>query len=360
MRDTMWVSRDMKDICKNGINDIFGQAVVPMESEQPSVAAHPSMVQFNDAGEAIDLGKRAVMQAGFSEGRCVQLSVKAIAERSASGREQWVLSKINIDGSVLIANVGVDGQVKHGEVASVELHEFLCNYRTALHQIEIDNRTPVSDVPELMGDMFAPTLVVAMYKKRDAFPEVGIVRVQSKPSRSVFALRNWTAGDMIAMPVTNARDLKLQDGADTDVTSPFIATMEDGSGTKKSFVIGQMYSKESVSLPFVFKVTDQEDKANLQIGTLRVSAPVWTLQFEVTMPVVQASRDIKVEHDMVLFVQRAKKDVKRKAKDVSVDAPGAKKEKHCQKAEKNYKKEKRILLRSTTVKKMEEKQKQCA
>ena len=91
------------------------------------------MVQFNEAGKAIDLGKRAVLQAGFSEGRPVQLSPKAVTERGVSGRDQWLLSKSNIDGSVLLVGVGVDGEVTNGKVTSVGLDKFLGNYRVAPH-----------------------------------------------------------------------------------------------------------------------------------------------------------------------------------------------------------------------------------
>ena len=90
-----------------------------------------------------------------------------------------------------------------------------------------------------MDDLFASALFAAMYKARSAYTELGIVRAQSKPSRAVFALRTWAAGDAIAMHGTNARSLTLQEGeSDTDTATPFIAIVDGGAGVKNSFLIG--------------------------------------------------------------------------------------------------------------------------
>ena len=72
------------------------------ENEEPEAeakaAAPPSMVQFDGAGQAIDLGKRSVFAAGFLEGSTIALNLKSVADQRASGRDQWQLLKINLDG----------------------------------------------------------------------------------------------------------------------------------------------------------------------------------------------------------------------------------------------------------------------
>ena len=79
-------------------------------------AASTGMVQFDASGGVVDLGRRAIMQAGFSEKRFVQLSPKAVTARSASGRDQWQLTKINNDGCVLLVGFQKDGHLLPGSV----------------------------------------------------------------------------------------------------------------------------------------------------------------------------------------------------------------------------------------------------
>ena len=107
-------------------------------------------------------------------------------------------------------------------------------------------------------------------------------------------------------------------------------TVDNGDGKKKSFAMGRMSSKEYMSLAFEFKSIDEEEKANLKLGEVKVSVPMWALpncpKFEVTLPLVAASKNIQVEDEMVLYIPKRKNEPKRKAKDVDLDVPERKKQ----------------------------------
>ena len=56
------------------------------------------------------------------------------------------MTKINNDGFVLLVVVHKDRHLPPGRVSSVGMDGFLCNYKIALNQIELDNRAPCSVV----------------------------------------------------------------------------------------------------------------------------------------------------------------------------------------------------------------------
>jgi hypothetical protein len=315
-----------KDIAKVGVSTIFGEAVIPeehAEEQQPGPAAIASMVQFDDSGDAIDLGKRAVMQAGFSERRFVQLSHRAVEARGATGRDQWQLTKMNNDGSVLLTEINKDGTLKPESVSSVGMDDFMLNYKVSLG-LELDNRPPLCSCADIDKDLLLSVVYAAMYKKREAFPEAGVARIQVRPSKTVFALRTWKTGENVAMPLTCAKQLKVLDAEkdESETSTSFVATLEDAEGNTTRFAMPQMHTKEFVSLAYMFKITDKEDDANLKLAELPVAAPVFALpncpRFQVALPVVQAAKAINCEDEMILYIPKAKKEaeMKRKAKDV--------------------------------------------
>ncbi len=333
-----------KEIAKVGINTIFGEAVIPKEQaeeQQPEPAAIASMVQFDDSGDAIDLGKRAVMQAGFSERRFVQLSHKAVEARGATGRDQWQLTKINNDGSVLLTEINKDGTLKPESVSSVGMDDFMINYKVSLG-LELDNRPPLCSCADIDKDLLLSVVYAAMYKKREAFPEAGVARIQVRPSKTVFALRTWKTGENVAMPLTCAKQLEVLDAEkdESETSTSFVATLEDSEGNATRFAMPQMYSKEFVSLAYMFKITDKEDDANLKLAELPVAAPVFALpncpRFQVALPVVQAAKAINCEDEMILYIPKAKKEaeMKRKAKDVVLGDGATKNEKKDKKEKK--------------------------
>lgn len=303
------------------------------ENEEPEAeakaAAPPSMVQFDGAGQAIDLGKRSVFAAGFLEGSTIALNPKSVADQRASGRDQWQLLKINLDGSVLITKINSDGKIEQDSTTSVGLPDFLGNYKQVV-RIELDTRGPVNNLEDWENDLFQNAAFNALFRKRNAVSEEGIVRYQSKPTKALFALRSWTADGTVSIPLTTARHLKLLD-LTTDEPPTFVITVDNGDGKKKSFAMGRMSSKEYMSLAFEFKSIDEEEKANLKLGEVKVSVPMWALpncpKFEVTLPLVAASKNIQAEDEMVLYIPKAKKEPKRKAKDVDLDVPETKKQK---------------------------------
>ena len=339
-----------KDIAKVGISTIFGEAVIPeehAEEQQPGPAAIASMVQFDDSGDAIDLGKRAVMQAGFSERRFVQLSHKAVEARGATGRDQWQLTKMNNDGSVLLTEINKDGTLKPESVSSVGMDDFMINYKVSLG-LELDNRPPLCSCADIDKDLLLSVVYAAMYKKRQAFPEAGVARIQVRPRKTVFALRTWNTGETVAMPLTCAKQLKVLDAEkdESETSTSFVATLEDAEGNTTRVAMSQMYSKEFVSLAYMFKITDKEDDANLKLAELPVAAPLFALpncpRFQVALPVVQAAKAINCEDEMILYIQdQSAKPTKRKAKDVVLGDGAAKKEKKDEKKDKTDKKAKK-------------------
>ena len=207
------------------------------------------------------------------------------------------------------------------------MDDFLCNYKIALNQSELDNRAPLFSCRDLSTDLLQSIVYMAMYKNWGACAEDGVARVQVKPSKTIFACRAWASGEAVAMPLTSAKHVRVVDPEkETEMSTAFVATVEDHMGDKTRFTMSQMSTKDFMSLAYLFKVVDKENDANFKLSDLSVSVPVWALpnapKFTVNIPVVHATTDIKCEDEMVLYIPNVKRETdnkKRKAHDVFIE-----------------------------------------
>ena len=119
---------------------------------------------------------------------------------------------------------------------------------------------------------------MAMYKNWGACAEDGVARVQVKPIKTIFACREWASGEAVAMPLTNAKHVRAVDPEkETEMSTAFVAIVEDNMGTKTRSTMPQMSTNDFISVAYLIKVVDKEKDANVKLSDLSVSIPVWAL-----------------------------------------------------------------------------------
>ena len=155
--------------------------------------------------------------------------------------------------------------------------------------------------------MLATTLFAALFRTRDALPEEGIARVQTLKSKAVFALRMCADGSNVVVLATFAQNLKLlTDKADDAEGSRFVASVDNGSGSKKSFTITQFSSREVMPLAFAFRSNKIEISINSKVSSMNVSVPIRALpnstKFEFGSSSIGTTKKIVAEDEMVLHI----------------------------------------------------------
>ena len=311
-----------QDVATQAIKDIFGQN----ESFDEAAAKAPSsfakeIIRFDESGDAVDLGRRTVVRAGFSAGCFVQHQTKVVDSRAdLTGLEQFLVNSINNDGSALLRGIDRNGNEMEGQLVPVPMDDFLGTYKRATDRIESDRRGPMSQSPEFQGGLHQIAVFMAMYKKSVAYADEGAVHIQLKPFRRTVASRAFSSGAAMGIPLCGPKQVSMID-EDKPKDCNFFATLTTEEGEITKFNLAATPSKEYISWPFSLKVVDEKDKANAEIVGTQQAVPMWAItgvpKMQVTLPSIVATKDIKIDDEVILFVASAPKaQGKRIAKDV--------------------------------------------
>ena len=328
-----------QDIATTALKEIFGvdssaSAGGPAEAAPAALPAGGASsasdnIQFNETGEAIDLGKRSVLQEGFSEGLAVRKILETGADQAtqaANARVQWQITKVNMDGSVLLTEILADGAIDKGNTTSVAVDDFLGKFKEVV-PLEIDPRLPFTIDSE--ESIYQGAVFQAMYKKQGIAPVDGVFRLVLKPSKAVISLRSWSTGTLVSLPLTTYSNLKALDLSEED-PSLFTATFQDINGVPQSYAVhAPGANKDFVCMAFQFRTVEDESKANLKVTFNSVSVPMWSFsgcpKVDIKLPTIVATKQIETEDELILYKPITKvKDTKRKAKDAALDMPAAK------------------------------------
>ena len=328
-----------QDIATTALKEIFGvdssaSAGGPAEAAPAALPAGGASsasdnIQFNETGEAIDLGKRSVLQEGFSEGLAVRKILETgadLATQAANARVQWQITKINMDGSVLLTKILPDGAIDKGNTTSVAVDDFLGKFKEVV-PLELDPRLPFTIDSE--ESIYQGAVFQAMYKKQGIAPVDGVFRLVLKPSKAVISLRSWSTGTLVSLPLTTYSNLKALDLSEED-PSLFTATFQDINGVPQSYAVhAPGANKDFVCMAFHFRTVEDESKANLKVTFTSVSVPMWSFsgcpKVDIKLPTIVATKQIETEDELILYKPITKvKDTKRKAKDAALDMPAAK------------------------------------
>ena len=101
----------------------------------------------------------------------------------------------------------------------------------------------------------------------------------------------------------------------------FVATITTEEGEIPKLILAATPSKEYISWQFSLKVIDEKDKANAEIVGTHQAVPMWAItrvpKMQGTLPSIVATKDIKIDDEVILFLASAHKaQGKRVAKDV--------------------------------------------
>ncbi len=259
-----------QDIATTALKEIFGvdssaSAGGPAEAAPAALPAGGASsasdnIQFNETGEAIDLGKRSVLQEGFSEGLAVRKILETGADQAtqaANARVQWQITKVNMDGSVLLTKILPDGAIDKGNTTSVAVDDFLGKFKEVV-PLELDPRLPFTIDSE--ESIYQGAVFQAMYKKQGIAPVDGVFRLVLKPSKAVISLRSWSTGTLVSLPLTTYSNLKALDLSEED-PSLFTATFQDINGVPQSYAVhAPGANKDFVCTAFQFRTIEDESK----------------------------------------------------------------------------------------------------
>ncbi len=297
---------------------MFGQGlVVEAEKETETVETAVTMVQFGSDGDASNIGRSTVQQAGFKEGGVVTPS-------KICGAEQSIISRINGDGSVLLQPILKDGSVDADptKLSTVALNEFLEGYKKTV-QIQLDTRAPFLESDGFRMDSVRSVAFQALYRHAQEMPsEQSLLRVQQTPSRAVYALAGFSAGKQVCMPCTDFAHLMAWDEKE-DARSHFNILVTSPDNAIQKLQVMQSTSKSHVSLAFCIKVTDNQEQADLQLTHIDVGMPVWAAKgarYTVSLPVITTSKAIGVDEELLLHIAaKEKKESKKRSKVLAME-----------------------------------------
>ena len=161
---------------------------------------------------------------------------------------------------------------------------------------------------------------MAMYKKSVAYADEGAVHVQFKSFRRTVASRAFSSGAAMGIPLCGPKQVSMID-EDKPKEGHLVATLTTEEGEITKFNLAATTSGEYISWPFSLKVVDEKDKANAEIVGTQQAVPMWAItgvpKMQVTLPSIVATKDIKIDDEVILFLASAHKaQGKRVAKDV--------------------------------------------
>lgn len=185
----------LEEICSSFAKTVVGIDTVD-DAPPTKQESAPNFVQYNEAGESVGVGRMTVLNNGFDINDIV-------VKKKGAKNEQFLIKNIFMDGDSLLVPVAADGtvpakggiQVPPGEL--LMMHKNLKSNKVELLEGYPQNEAKNSD--EYRANSLKAQVAVALETLTRATP-LQPVRVQSKPTRSVFSTRTVEVGDLLLVP----------------------------------------------------------------------------------------------------------------------------------------------------------------
>ena len=316
---------DMETVASEFVSRYFdpskGAATNTSSSVAPDDVATPDsssgMVQFSSSGHAINIGRATVIEAGFKVGSVIGLKK---ADESSMAK-QWQIISINANGSVDLHNVNRDGSIDTSTIVSVAFSDFLkessSGYRLVV-QIELDDRQPMRENPDLTVDLHKAFIISAMHRlMKMSATWADKFRIQTKPTKAVMVISDAAVGCLKMLPVATQTCIRRLDPGEP-VTDRFTITVVDSDDFEHLFALSTPGSKKFVDVAFVCKFLADTDKSNMKIEHENVIIKTGGFNVTVKYPIVVSTVDLKADTELVIDDCTVKKDPKRKVRTLHV------------------------------------------